>query len=141
MDEQAIVRVERCFATLAPRGAELVDRFFTTIFVRDPGLRQLFPAVMRAQNKKFLATLVLVVKNLRHPEALREAFLAMGRRHAVYGATEERYEYFRNTLLEVIGDMAGGAWNEQLDHDWRGAIECVASAMIAGQRQTPLSVA
>lgn len=134
MDEKTIRRIEDSFSLLAPCGEELVDRFYANLFARNPELRPPFPPDMKKQKGKLLASLALVVKNLRNPETLRSAMLDLEARHAKTGTRHEHYPVVRDTLLDVMGQMAGDAWTNQLNSDWAAAIEFVASVMIEGQK-------
>jgi len=135
MTDGFIERIERSFNTLAPRGEELVDRFYANLFAKNPGVRPMFPANMGEQKKKLLGSLVLVVRNLRSSDKLREALMQMGARHVEYGTKPEHYPIVRDTLLDVMGQVAGDAWSEQLASDWKTAIDFVSEVMLEGQRQ------
>lgn len=135
MDSASIGRLESSFAFLAPRGEELVDRFYGALFAGNPVLRAMFPRHLGEQKKRLLASIVLVMKNLRTPAAVRQPLLELGRRHADYGTKEEHYGVVRDTLIGVMADMAGSAWNQTLQEDWTAALNAVASIMIEGQRQ------
>ena len=139
MDEKFIRRIEDSFNLLAPRGEELVDRFYANLFARYPELRPLFSPDMKNQKGKLLASLVLVVKNLRNPETLRSAMLDLEARHEQTGTRHEHYPVVRDTLLDVMGQMAGDAWTNQLDSDWAAAIDFAASVMIEGQKAAAFS--
>lgn len=139
MDEQVIRRIEESFNLLAPRGEELVDRFYANLFARNPELRPLFPPDMKNQKGKLLASLVLVVKNLRKPETLRAALLDLGARHEEIGTRHEHYPVVRDTLLDVMGQIAGDDWSNQLNSDWTAALDFVASVMIEGQKAAAIS--
>ncbi len=134
MEEATIQRLEKSFQLLAPRGPELVDRFYAHLFSKNPGVREMFPADMAGQKKKLLASLVLVIQNLRKAEMLRPALIDMGRRHVGYGTEPEHYPIVRDTLLCVMSEMAGDLWNEQLTEDWKNALNFVAAVMIEGQK-------
>jgi hemoglobin-like flavoprotein len=140
MEEAFIQRLEKSFNLLAPRGPELVDRFYAHLFSRHPEVRPLFPQDMAGQKQKLLASLVLVVQNLRRPEKLRQPLLEMGGRHAGYRVTPEQYPVVRDTLVTVMSEMAGPAWNSQLTQDWKAAVDFVASVMIEGHK-TPARAA
>jgi hemoglobin-like flavoprotein len=131
MNEQMIVRLETSFQSLAPRGPELVDRFYANLFSRHPAVRPLFPREMSDQKMKLLGSLVLVIKNLRKPEQIEQPLFDMGRRHNDYGAAREHYPIVRDTLVEVMSEMAGPQWNSQLTSDWKQAIDFVSAAMLA----------
>ncbi|MFQ5502307.1 MAG: globin domain-containing protein [Phycisphaerae bacterium] len=134
MEEATIQRLEKSFQLLAPRGPELVDRFYAHMFSKNPVVREMFPDDMAAQKKKLLASLVLVIQNLRKAEMLRSALIDMGRRHVGYGTEPEHYPIVRDTLLCVMSEMAGEKWNEQLTEDWKNALNFVAAVMIEGQK-------
>ncbi len=135
MDSSALSRIEQSFQAIAPRGPELVDRFYALLFARHPSVRQLFPQDMSAQKQKLLASLKLVIQNIRAPEKLREPLLQMGARHANYGAQPAHYPAVRDTLIEVLAELAGPAWTPQHQQDWTDALNLVATVMLEGQRQ------
>jgi len=132
MEEALIQRLQKSFNLLAPRGPELVDRFYAHLFAKHPGLRELFPDDMSGQKKKLLASLVLVIQNLRNAERLRPALLDLGRRHAGYKAEPGHYPAVRDTLVQVMGEMASEQWNNQLTADWNAALNLVADIMLEG---------
>ncbi len=136
MDQPMIERLEQSFKLLVPRGPELVDRFYAHLFSKHPAIRPMFPDDMREQKKKLLASLVLVIENIRNTEKLAQPLKDMGRRHVGYGTQPEHYSVVRDTLVSVMADMAGEAWNDQLSTDWNDALDFVASVMLEGAQET-----
>jgi hemoglobin-like flavoprotein len=134
MDQQRIERLESSFNLVAPRAQELVDRFYALLFSRYPQVRPMFPNQMGDQKKKLIASLVLVVQNIRTPNKLLDPLTEMGKRHVEYGAVPEHYPLVRDTMLEVLGEIAGKAWTDQLNEDWTVALDLVSSIMIEGAR-------
>ena len=123
--------LEKTFATLAPRGGELVERFYAELFHRYPGVRPLFAGVKpESQQRKLLAALALVVRNLRQPEALTKVLSELGARHVAYGAQPEHYPAVADTLLEVMAELAGESWTPQVHRAWADALQVVADAML-----------
>ena len=141
MDEATISRLENSFGLLAPRAEELAERFYGLMFRTHPEVRSLFPEDMTDQKKKIVASLVLVVQNLRKPENLREPLLEMGRRHIGYQVKPEHYPVVRDVLVETMSEMAGEHWSEQLTIDWRGALDFVASVMLEAHTPTQAGIA
>lgn len=134
MDDTLIQRLESSFKLLAPRGPELVDHFYAHLFSKNPSLRPLFPRDMSSQKQKLLASIVLVINNLRKPESLRHPLVDLGRRHVAYQTKPDHYPVVRDTLVGVMKDMAGAAWNQQLTDDWTSALNVVASIMLEGHK-------
>ncbi len=136
MEQAMIERLESSFNLLAPRGPELVDRFYAHLFSENPGLRPMFPSDMSDQKKKLLASLVLVIENIRNTEKLGQPLHDLGARHVGFGTAPEHYPVVRDTLVSVMADMAGEAWNDQLTQDWNGALDFVSSVMLEGAKNT-----
>jgi methyl-accepting chemotaxis protein len=125
--------LEKTFAMLAPRGAELVAGFYDTLFARHPEVVPLFRNTTRPeQQKHLLKALAFVVGNLRNPAALEKPLLAMGARHVGYGAVAAHYPVVTGILLETMAGMAGSAWTKQVESGWKKALETVSGLMIKG---------
>ena len=134
MDNALIERLEASFNLLAPRGEELVERFYANLFAKNPAVRPMFPSDMAEQKKKLLASIVLVIQNLRKTENLAEPLKKLGGKHVGYKTQPEHYPIVRDTLVGVMKDMAGSQWNEQLTSDWSGALDFIASVMLEGHK-------
>ncbi|MCB9857925.1 MAG: flavohemoprotein [Phycisphaerales bacterium] len=134
MDETTVERLETSFNLLAPRAPELVDRFYAHLFSKNPQVRPLFPAEMSEQKSKLLASIKLVMANVRKPEALHEPLMDMGRRHVYYKTEPAHYPIVRDTLIGVMRDMAGAAWNDGFQRAWTDALNLIAGIMIEGHK-------
>lgn len=82
------------------------------------------------QQKKLLASLKLVINNIRKPETLASALMDLGKRHQNYGAAPEHYTAVANTLIDVMQETAGDAWNNTIETAWRDALKLIADIMI-----------
>lgn len=123
--------LEDSFALLAPQAEELVSRFYDRLFYRHPQLRPLFADVdWKQQKNKLVASLALVVNNLRKPDALKQALTAMGQRHQGYGVEPEHYPMVARALLDVMGEMAGAQWTTEVAAAWEDALNAVATIML-----------
>ncbi len=125
--------LEQSFTAVAPKGDKLVDAFYRNLFADFPQVKPLFEQVeMTDQKKKLLASLKLVVDNLRRPEALVPALESLGSRHVDYGAQEAHYPAVGQTLLKSLSEIAGPIWTAELDNAWAEAYGEIAKIMIAG---------
>ncbi len=134
MEQAMIERRESSFKLLAPRGPELVDRFYAHLFSKHPAVRPMFPSDMGEQKKKLLASLVLVIENIRDAGKLEQPLQDLGARHVGFGTQAEHYPVVRDTLVSVMAEMAGEVWNDQLTQDWNGALDFVSSVMLTGAK-------
>ncbi len=141
MDQAQIKRVEESFRQLAPRGEELVNRFYTMLFANHPEVRSMFPDDMAEQKRKLLASLVFVVQGLRSPQKLEKPLKDMGVRHAEFGTQPEQYPVVRDTLVAVMSEMKVDGWNTQVERDWFEAIDLVSSIMLVGAHERETAAA
>ncbi|MDH4185812.1 MAG: globin domain-containing protein [Nitrospira sp.] len=130
--------LEQGFQLVAPRGEELVERFYERLFEKYPSVAPMFKhASMAEQKKKLLASLVLVVENLRRPDTLRNAVMELGVRHAAYGTQPVHYDAVVENLLAVFEEIAGPSWTDDIRAAWKDALSAISSIMIEGtQRRT-----
>ena len=133
--------LETSFDAVAPRGDELMDRFYARLFAAAPAVAPLFAATdMRRQKQKLLAALVLLRRSLRDVDAVVPKLRAMGARHVAYGARPEHYPVVGAVLIDSMADVAGDAWRPEYAGAWAAAFDVVAGAMIAGAAEaTPAS--
>ena len=127
--------LETSFNLLAPRGEELVRRFYDELFIRAPAVRPMFDHTTPTElQKKLLAALKLVIENVRNPEALAPVLTAMGERHQGYGALPEHYPVVTSTLIDTMKEMAGDAWTDAIGSAWNQALEVISKVMLDAYR-------
>ena len=123
--------LETTFALLAPRGQELVERFYSNLFASHPELQPLFAnAEMAEQRGKLLSALATVVANLRQPDVLVPHLQRLGARHAEYGVEASHYPAVGGALLQTLAEMAGDLWTPTVRDAWANAYGVVADVMI-----------
>ena len=125
--------LESSFKLVAPQGEALVTRFYERLFKKYPAVKPLFKNTsIKEQKKKLLASLVLVIQNLRRPEKLTPVLQDMGARHVDYGAKAAHYDAVGENLLAVLGEFAGSAWTPQVKQAWTDAYGAIKTIMLAG---------
>lgn len=133
LSEQQIRLLETSFAAVAPRGEELVELFYKNLFADYPQVIPMFANTIPAeQQKKLLASLKLVVGNLRKPEVLGPALEKMGARHVEYGTEESHYPAVGATLLKSLATITGELWNDELQGAWATAYGAISEKMLQG---------
>jgi hemoglobin-like flavoprotein len=134
--------LETSFDLVAPRGDELVARFYARLFATAPAVEPLFArADMARQKQMLLSALVLLRRSLRNLDAIVPALRRMGARHVGYGARPEHYPVVGEVLIASMADIAGDAWRPEWDVAWAGAFGVVAGAMLDGAEAADLDVA
>ena len=122
--------LEDSFSLLASQGDKLVSKFYKDLFKRYPDVVPLFAHTTPAQQQtKLLTALKLVVENIRNPDALASTITAMGVRHHGYGVQKVHYIYVITTLIDVMKELAGAEWSDQVELAWTQALNIVAKMM------------
>jgi chemotaxis signal transduction protein/hemoglobin-like flavoprotein len=122
--------LETSFNLLAPRGDELVARFYDNLFAAAPGVRSMFAEDLSGQRRALLGALGMIVKSLRSPEKLVDYLSGLGERHAALGALAPHYDVVGNVLLATMAELAGDLWTPELNTAWTDAYVAVRDIML-----------
>ena len=104
MTQTSADRIRASFQLIAPKASEVIESFYATLFAAAPAVRAMFPEDMKQQKAHLLAAVGLVVKHADNLGALREPLLAMGQRHAGYGAHPTHYAAVREVLERFVAE-------------------------------------
>ena len=129
-DHDLAVRLQTSFGAVAAAGDALADRFYEHLFAAAPFVRPLFPPDMKEQKRKLLTMLAWVVDNLEKGDELKAELRELGRRHEGYGAQPAHDPIVTTALIAAMSDVAGKAWNAEIQADWQTALERVADVML-----------
>ena len=125
--------LEKSFDLIAPRGQELVDRFYQRLFETAPGTRPLFDRVdMDTQKSSLLAILITLRESLRDLSVIAPDLEELGARHVDYGARPEHNPVVGSVLLETMAEMGGSAWKPEYSAAWAEAYKVVQDVMLKG---------
>ncbi|VAW74382.1 Methyl-accepting chemotaxis protein I (serine chemoreceptor protein) [hydrothermal vent metagenome] len=126
-----VALLEKSFKALAPKGKALVERFYEKLFDEYPQVQPMFGGTdIKRQQSKLLSALVLVVNNLRNPEALAKALGELGAKHQAYGAEPAHFAVVKEVLLSVMKEFSGRKWTAKVNSAWDQAIDAVAEIML-----------
>ena len=125
--------LESSFEKVKPQADEFVSSFYDNLFTMYPDAKPLFThSNMAEQKKKLLASLVLVVENLRNPDALSSSLRGLGARHVKYGALPEHYPLVGNSLLATFEQYLKDEWTPNVKEAWVGAYGAITEIMLDG---------
>ncbi|NER38187.1 MAG: flavohemoprotein [Oscillatoria sp. SIO1A7] len=128
-----VKNLEESFELVKPKADEFATSFYETLFADNPGADKLFEKTDMAKQKKMLvASLVLVVENLRKPDALTDTLKKLGARHVNYGTLEEHYPLVGGALLKTFESYLGDKWTPEVKKAWEEAYGTIADIMLKG---------
>ncbi len=135
--------LEQSFDKIKPRADEFAASFYEKLFTTHPELKPLFAKTdMEKQQKKLISALVLVVENLRSPEALGPVLNALGGRHIGYGVIPKYYGPVGEALLMTFEEYLQEDWTIEVKQAWIDAYGAITALMLkgAGVETTPEEV-
>src|SRR4028119_1419941 len=125
--------LEESFEKIKPRAEEFAASFYENLFKLYPEVKPLFANTeMAKQQKKLLNSLVLVVENLRSPEALEPVLNALGGRHIGYGVIPQYYEPVGEALLTTFEQYLEPDWTPEVKQAWTDAYGAITGLMLKG---------
>jgi hemoglobin-like flavoprotein len=125
--------LEASFDLIAPRGRELVDRFYVRLFETAPTTRRIFAHVnMKTQKDSLLATLIAVRQSVRNIGSMASDLEQLGARHVGYGATPEHYPIVASVLVDTMAEIGGAQWQPAYSAAWSEALHMLAEVMLRG---------
>ena len=134
--------LEQSFEEVKPQADEFAKSFYENLFSANPEAKPLFSTTdMESQRQKLVNSLVLVVENLRKPEALDKALRGLGARHVKYGALPEHYPLVGSALLTTFEQYLGDKWTPKTKEAWVGAYGAISENMLDGADYSQVEIA
>jgi hemoglobin-like flavoprotein len=137
MHPEHIRLVQRSWSTIVARTDNAAKIFYARLFELDARAPQMFAtADMDEQQRKLMQMLALQINSLSNLAELTPAIESLGRRHVSYGVTDEQYESVRESLLYMLGQVLGPAFDEPLRAAWNEIYDELAGVMRRGALST-----
>ncbi len=128
--------LEQTFATVRQDSERFAHSFYQNLFLEYPEVRPLFAQTsMEKQEKKLMASLVLVIDNIRHLAYLKQLLKNLGKRHLKYGTIFEHYQLVGDSLLTTLGDYLESQWTPEVKQAWTDAYQIIVNLMIEGVKE------
>lgn len=139
MTPQQIRLVRESLAEASPQRNRLAGIFFAQLLAREPSLRFLFRADLRAHGRELHDGLAAIVASLDRLHAIAPALEWLAVRSARRGVGPDRYGIFVEALLAALAARRGAGLSPELGAAWRAAAAVVAGVMTAGLEAEPLA--
>jgi hemoglobin-like flavoprotein len=132
MTPEQVVLVQTSFAQLRPEGPELARRFYERLFEVAPSFGALFSEDPAVQARIFASELAVIVDSLPNFDAFLSRTRRLGASHGALGVTYVHYETVGLVLLEVLAELLGPAFTEEMSDAWRLGFDLMAETMMQG---------
>ncbi|WP_455568155.1 globin domain-containing protein [Streptomyces omiyaensis] len=129
------VLVRRTLEEIAPVADKVTSYFYALLFVRDPALRELFPAAMDVQRDRLLKALLTVAERMDDSAFLGEYLGHLGRGHRKYGVVAAHYPAVGEALIGALVRYAERSWDAETEAAWVRAYTAISQIMIDAASQ------
>ena len=114
---------------MAAHGDQVPLFFYSTLFLTDPGVREMFPISMANQRDKLVAALGQVISRVDDLDSVVPTLQQLGRDHRRFGVERHHYPAVGAALLATLEHFSGPEWTPELARDWAAAYDAVADIM------------
>ena len=136
MNSRQVELVQSSFEQVLPISDTAADLFYKRLFELDPALRPLFRGDLRAQGKKLMDALGIVVANLRRIDGVIPGIRALAKRHVAYGVQNADYTTVGQALIDTLQVGLGTGFTAEVSEAWLAAYTLLASVMRSAADET-----
>ena len=133
MRPEQMTAVTTSFQRLLLREEMLAVLFYQRLFALEPSVKPMFGDDMRAQGRKFVDMVQIVVAGMHDPD-LFDAMRALGQRHREYGVRAEHYATVQTALLWALQQALNEHYTIEVEQGWTALYTMVATAMQEGTK-------
>ena len=137
MTPEQVQLVQDSFAKVAPISETAASMFYDRLFEIAPEVKPMFPADMKDQRKKLMATLAVVVNGLTQLETILPAASSLAKKHVSYGVKATHYTPVGAALLWTLEKGLGPAWTPPTAEAWTAAYTTLSGFMISEAYDAP----
>ena len=128
--DPAMAAIRETFARTASAGDDAAAYFYASLFLRRPGLRELFPPAMDEQRDRLLTALTRIVESLSTPEEMATYLTQLGRDHRKYAVEPAMYDVVGESLVATLRAFSGDAFTTEAEAAWTQAYTAASGIMI-----------
>jgi len=123
------LRLQQNWRAVAAHGDQVPLFFYSSLFLSDPDIRDMFPVSMAAQRDRLVAALGRLVSCADDLDAVAPLLRQLGRDHRRFGVARDHYAAVGDALLATLEHFSGPAWSDELARDWAAAYQTAAQVM------------
>lgn len=129
MHPDQIIAITQSFQPLLLHEDMLVALFYERLFVLEPAAKAIFGSDMRAQGRKFMDMVHILVAGLHDLDMLSDRMHELGQRHRAYGVCAEQYATVQAALLWALQQTLNDQYTIEVEQAWTALYDLVASTM------------
>ena len=120
MTSEEKILINKTFYQITPISERASERFYDRLFEISDEARSLFGNTnMRAQRKKLIDMIAMVVYSLDNMDKVTKALEKMGTRHVEYGVKEEHWALVGEAFLWMLEQELSADYTPEVDAAWK----------------------
>ncbi len=120
---------------ISEREPRITERVYERLFQRHPQLRKLFGSHAEVVQQDMLnETLLAVVDSLEGMAGLESSMELLAATHLEFEVRDEMYDWWAESILEVLSEVSGPDWSPRLERLWRERMNFLCSRMRPGEQ-------
>ncbi|MCU0447576.1 MAG: globin domain-containing protein [Microscillaceae bacterium] len=116
------------------------DLFYRHFFALAPPAQDLFKDNLEIQNRKLLAAISLIVAKLPKIEHIEEELHSLSQRHRKYGVRPEYFEAFGKAFMNMLAEVMGEAWSDEMREIWEQVYQTMSEAIIKDMKHSETDI-
>ncbi|MCU0447577.1 MAG: globin domain-containing protein [Microscillaceae bacterium] len=116
------------------------EAFYTHLFAKAPELVSLFKTNIKAQDRKLIYAVTLLITKINKLDNIREEVRSLAKRHTLYGVKPEYFQVFGEAFMDMLDRVLQSNWNEDMQLAWRTLYGIIAQAIIDEMSTASLGV-
>ena len=129
MDRQQIGLIQSSFESAYRDKAKIATLFYRNLFTAMPEARDMFHQDMQVQRQMFASILVMIVKLLNQPEAMRGVAKKLAHAHARFQISREQFDCAGEALIDALAEVGGDRFSPDTAAAWRQAMQVLFDCM------------
>ena len=132
--------VENSWEKVLPISESVATLFYERLFELDPSTRPLFKHTnMPEQRKRLMHVIGTVVNGMNMLDQLIPTVSDLGRRHVVYGVTDDHYSSVGKALIWTLEQGLGADFTPEVKEAWTTVYDVLADTMKNAKERTEAS--
>lgn len=134
MNQNQIQLVKQSWSYVITRSDEAGELFYSRLFEVAPDLKHLFNQDIKAQARKLMSMVTLIVSKLDKLDTITTDIKSLASRHGRYGAKKEHYAVVGQCLIWTLksGLESQNRWNKETEEAWLAVYKILSNAMTEG---------
>jgi hemoglobin-like flavoprotein len=106
------------------------EAFYTHLFAKAPNLVSLFKTNIKAQDRKLIYAVTLLITKINKLDNIREEVRSLAKRHQHYGVKSEYFHIFGEAFMDMLARVLQSNWSDEMQLAWKTLYGIIAQAMV-----------